>query len=260
MYFIFKINQMRFGEIQRKIENAKDLDFGDIISQSIDLFKKVWLQGFLTVLIIAIISFCITFIFGLLGLGADQSTLINNFNLEAFVDYYFSNMLYSIPQTVISSSLSIVLIGAFYRICKQKDLNENVSDDYFYFFKGEYLGKIFLLGLIYSLIAVLAQLLFFIPYIYVFVPLAYFSIIFAHNPDLSVEQIIKLSFSIGNKKWLISFGTLFVLGLLALLGILGCGIGILFTISLIYMPIYIIYKQIIGFDENNDEIQEIGKY
>ena len=34
-----------------KIEIAKDLDFGDIFSKSIDLFKKVWLQGLVTLLL-----------------------------------------------------------------------------------------------------------------------------------------------------------------------------------------------------------------
>lgn len=34
-----------------KIENARDLDFGTIFGESIELFKKTWLQGFLLVLL-----------------------------------------------------------------------------------------------------------------------------------------------------------------------------------------------------------------
>ena len=80
----------------------------------------------------------------------------------------------------------------------------------------------------------------------------------ANHSDLSETEIIKASFSLGNKKWLISFGTIFLMGLMGLLGILACGIGVLFTISIAYLPVYLIYKSVIGF-EQLDEIDSIGK-
>ena len=114
-----------------------------------------------------------------------------------------------------------------------------------------------MLGIIHTGIAVLAQSLFMIPYIYVFVPLAYFTIIFANNPELSEMEIVKASFKLGNKKWLITFGTMFVAGLLGMLGIIGCGIGILFTMSIVYLPVFFIYKEVVGFDDSS-EIEQIG--
>ena len=36
--------------ILEKIERPKELDFGTIFSESIELFKKTWLQGFLMIL------------------------------------------------------------------------------------------------------------------------------------------------------------------------------------------------------------------
>ena len=114
-----------------------------------------------------------------------------------------------------------------------------------------------MLGIIHTGIAVVSQFLFVIPYIYALVPLAYFTIIFANNPDLSEAEIVKASFKIGNKKWLITFGTMFVAGILGMLGIIGCGIGILFTISIIYLPVFFIYKEVIGFGETS-EIEQIG--
>ena len=114
-----------------------------------------------------------------------------------------------------------------------------------------------MLGLIHTGIAVAAQFMLFIPYIYAFVPLAYFTIIFANNPELSEAEIVKASFKLGTKKWLISFGTLLVAFILGMIGILGCGIGLLFTISIIYLPVFFIYKEVIGFDESS-EIEQIG--
>ena len=71
-------------------------------------------------------------------------------------------------------------------------------------------------------------------------------------------KIVKASFKLGNKKWLLTFGLLFVSGLLAeIVGLLMCGIGILFTVAFVYHPTYLIYKDVIGFDEEH-VIDEIG--
>ena len=242
----------------QKIDQAKPLDFGEIISNSIDLFKKVWLKGFLVVLIIAIAAMVVSLVFGFIGLAPDAFDFNYEFDLESFSSFYSQNALYSVPQTILVSTLTLALVAAFYRICKQVDSGETGQDDYFYFLKKEYFTKVFMLGIIYTLIATVAQLLFLIPYIYVFVPLSYFAVIFAFNPDLSEMEIVKASFALGNKKWLITFGTLFVMGIIGMLGVLGCFIGLLFTISIIYLPVFLIYKEVIGFKAQS-EIEEIGR-
>ncbi len=38
---------MTTSEFQSKVANANALDFGTIFNQSIELFKKSWIQGFL---------------------------------------------------------------------------------------------------------------------------------------------------------------------------------------------------------------------
>lgn len=248
-----------FQFLENKINNAKSLDFGDIISESVDLFKKVWLKGFLVILFVMISGVIISFLFSLIGLAPENNLFNNGFEIEmdSFLGFYTKNALYSIPQSIIVGTLSIAFVSAFYRICKQTVLGKNDSDDYFYFFKKEYFSKVFMLGLIYTGIATLAQLLFVIPYIYVMVPLSYFSMIFANNPDLTESDIVKASFKLGNKKWLITFGTMFVMGILAMLGIVACFIGILFTMSIVYLPVFFVYKEVIGFEETS-EIDQIG--
>ncbi|WP_100615191.1 hypothetical protein [Confluentibacter citreus] len=242
-----------------RINNAKELDFGDIISNSIELFKKVWLKGLVVVLFVLISVICISFLFSLIGLAPalDQSVFSNGFDFKGIASFYSSNALYGIPQNMLVSTLNLAFVAAFYRICKQTMLDENGHEDYFYFFKKEYFTKVFMLGIIYTAITTVAQLLCFIPYIYVFVPLSYFAVILANNPDLSEMDIVKASFALGNKKWLITFGTMFVAGIIAMLGIFGCVIGIVFTMSIIYLPSFLIYKDAIGFDETN-AIDEIG--
>jgi hypothetical protein len=240
-----------------KISRAKALDFGDIISESIELYKKVWVKGLVVVLFIMLVAVCLGFVFKLIGLAPDPNIFINGFDLETIFRFYSLNAIYSIPQTILISTVTLGLVAAFYRVCAKVISGESGQDDYFYFFQKEYFSKVFMLGIIYTAIAAVAQLLLLIPYLYVFVPLSYFAVILAFNPDLSEMDIVKASFALGNKKWLITLGTMFVAGLIAMLGILGCVIGIVLTLSIVYLPVFQIYKEAIGL-HGDSEIDQIG--
>ncbi|WP_370479867.1 hypothetical protein [Tamlana flava] len=247
-----------YQSLERKIENAKPVDFSEIIDNVIGLFKKVWLKGFLVILLVSVCAIVASILFSLIGLAPNSNVFMDGFSLEAYMQFYSSSALYSVPQNILIATLTLAFVSAFYRICKQFVSGETVLDDYFYFFKKQYFSKLLMLGIIHTAISTMAQLMFLVPIIYAFVPLAYFSIIFANNPELSEMEIVKASFKLGNKKWFISFGTMFVCGLMGALGILGCGIGILFTISIAYLPAFFIYKEVIGFDDTS-EIDLIGR-
>ena len=91
------------------------------------------------------------------------------------------------------------------------------------------------------------------------IPLQFIAIIFAFNPDLSVKELITVCFNIGTKKWGITFLLTIVCSLLAqFAGLLLCGIGVIFTASFVYLPVYFIYKEVIGFHEDDDAIAQIG--
>jgi uncharacterized membrane protein len=99
----------------------------------------------------------------------------------------------------------------------------------------------------------LATLLCFLPIIYVIVPLSFMVIVYAFNPELSVSEIIKLGFDLGNKKWFMSFGLMFVSGLLAgIVGMLMCFVGIYVTSSFSYLPHYFIYKDVVGYEDEDE--------
>jgi len=254
---------MRLTDIHSKINNAREVDFGAVISESIELFKKLWVQGFLTIIILAVIGVPLAllsqFILEILGLVVPNTFYLDDFSIESFSRSFGVSTLYNFPFTVISTTLQLGVFAGFYRIVKMKDVDNRSTEEYFYYFKKDYLGKLLMLSLVYSAISYVAMLLCFIPYIYVLVPLMFFSVIFAYNPEMSVEEILKTSFMIGNKKWLVTFGSLFVCGLLGMLGLLACFIGVLFTMSIVYFPCYVIYREVVGFDETS-EIDQIGKF
>ncbi|UKM64854.2 hypothetical protein GSB9_01412 [Flavobacteriaceae bacterium GSB9] len=248
-----------YNSLLHKIENAKPLEFSAIFDNVIELFKKVWLKGFLMVLIMVGFAIVVGVLFSLIGLAPKGNPFIDGFSLEIYAEFYSSSIIQNVPQTILTTTITLALVAAFYKMCIQFDSGKTMVDDYFYFFKKEYFSKLLMLGIIHTGIATVAQLLFFVPYIYAFVPLAYFAIVFTNNPKLSEMEIVKASFALGNKKWLITFGTLFVAGILGFLGILGCGIGILFTISIVYLPTFFIYKAVVGFDDTS-EIDLIGSH
>jgi len=247
---------MSYQNIQNKIQSAQHLDFGKILDLSIKLFKEVWLKGFLMVLIMLVFGFALSFFLVAINLIPNpyEVTGIEEFS---FFTFYAQNVLQNLAQTILTTPFLLAMLAGFYRICRQVDLKEAQDDDLFYFFKGGHFRKILMLGLIYALIATVAQALFLLPYLYVFVPLSFFAVVFANNPELSESEIVKLCFSLGNKKWLLTFGLLLVTGILGMLGFLACGVGLLFTISIVYLPIYFVYRDVVGF-EDNDEIKYIG--
>jgi hypothetical protein len=250
---------MLFADIQQKIANAKMLDFGQIFNDSIELFKKVWLQGLLMLLIT--MAFTIPFIFivyiPLVLFGISDAASPGDFDGLAPIAAIFMILAYLFfvfAMMVITFGLK----AGLYRIMRQKDLNIIGSDDYFYFLRKPYLGKTINLALSVFGISLVAALLCFLPLIYVIVPLNLLVVIYAFNPDMSVSDLIKASFDLGNKKWFITFGLTIVAGILAqLVGFILCGIGVFFTASFAYIPSYFIYKEVVGFEEG--ELKQIGE-
>ena len=107
-------------------------------------------------------------------------------------------------------------------------------------------------------ISILAALLCFLPIIYAIVPLMFLLPVFAYNSNLSTSEIVKVSFALGNKKWGIVFLTLILNGILIyVIAIVTCGLGTLFVSCFLYLPQYIIYKKVIGFDGPKEMVQSI---
>jgi len=244
---------MIFSELQLKIQNAKALDFGTIFNQSIELFKKVWVQGLVMLLltIALMLPFYLLMYLPLIALGVLEPEILQGgqtLELTFLIPFYLFMIVISFIGVVIAFGLK----AAFYRICKAKDFNEATSDDYFYFFKKPYFGKTIRLAAITFGISILATLLCFFPVIYVMVPLTLVNVIYAFNPELSAANIIKAGFELGNKKWLLTFGLLIVAGLLAkMVGVLLCVIGVFVTVSFSYLPPYFIYKDSLGLGGDN---------
>ena len=239
------------NQLLDKIERAKALDFGTIFNQSIELFKKVWVQGLVIVLLTMLMMLPLYFIIyiPMMAMGfMNPETLQNgqDFNPMFMIPLGILMLIFTCFSVVISFGMK----ASFFRICKLKDLEEMGADDYFFYLKKPYLGKTISLSLATFGISVAAMLLCVLPIIYVMVPITLMNVIYAFNPELSTSEIIKASFQLGNKKWLLTFGLVIISGFLAgIVGMLMCCIGIYVTMSFAYLPAYFIYKESVGFDK-----------
>jgi len=245
--------------ILEKINQAVRLDFGNILSESFELFKKTWIHGFILQLVLFIIMLPLLIviyapIFTLLIAQARSGHVDPEALSGIFVGMSFFYIIFLIVAIFAISAIQFALNAGFFRMMKKLDFNETVQTaDLFYFFKTSYFSKTFLLVLASFFIALIAVLLCYVPIFYVMVPLSYFGFVFAFNPELSINDIIKISFKLGNKKWLISFGLMIVASLMSqIVGLILCGIGVLFTAAFVYHPFYIIYKSVIGFENQTN--------
>lgn len=256
---------MTSTEFQSRIANAREMDFGTIFNQSIELFKKSWLQGFLMQLFVMILMlpFIIILYVPLIMtvVAQSESGQVDPNGMDGLFAGF--SMMYILLFTIgilVIGAIQVALNAAFLRILRDLDAGREVkTSDLFYFMKGEYFGKIFLLMLVTILISIPAALLLYLPLIYVMVPLSFFAIVFAFNPEWSIGDIVSSSFRLGNKKWLLTFGLLLVCYIvIMILAIVTCGLGSLFLSPFMFHPIYFIYKETIGFEDVN-ELNQIGQ-
>ena len=257
-----------YQELLLKIEQSKGFDFGNVISRSIDLFKKVWVDGFVHLIIIMVISLPVVIIayiagFAMFGLnylmasGGDSGYMANqDFNM-ALIPGMIGFVLVILLVSAIMQTLSISIMAHFYEVCKSKDMGTPMPQGgYFKFLKNGNFKKLLMLSFATLGITVAAALLCYLPLFYVIVPLSLTLIIFAFKPDLTVKELLTAAFKLGNKNWLMIFLMLLVGGLIAYLGVLACGVGFFFTAMFARIPLYYIYKDTIGFD--TDEVKEIA--
>ncbi|MBO6533264.1 MAG: hypothetical protein JJ885_05355 [Muricauda sp.] len=237
---------MNFTNLSERIQQSNAVDFGSVLSNSVELFKKVWLQGFITLVLtfVCILPFYLIIYAPLITQG------INDPNV--FEESYMTDT-YSIWTTLLMPffmvgvmTVSICLNAAFLRICKKYDLNESGKDDYFFYFKKEYLTKALLLSLIMIGLSILGILTCGLGLIYLIVPMSLFPAFFAFNKELSSIEIVKLSFTLGNKNWLMIFLLIIVAALASQLGVILCVVGVFFTAMFSRIPIYFIHRDAVG--------------
>ncbi|MFC5048252.1 hypothetical protein ACFSTE_02400 [Aquimarina hainanensis] len=253
---------MDINQLLTRIDGKRTIDFGDIFTKSIELFKKVWIQGFVHLLLQGVIGFALLLLLYIpmilmAGIGASLDSGYGASDFEALegvgVGIMILFVIFAMCIVVVLTGVQMGISAHFFKVCKQVDHQEPETSDYFMFLKKRYIGKTIRLGLSMFGIVLLSVMLCYLPLFYVLVPLHLTRVVYAFNPELTVSDLIKASFKLGNKYWLIIFGLVLISSMLSqFVGMLMCFVGVFFTASFVYVPIYYVYKEGVGFDKPDD--------
>lgn len=237
---------MNFTNLSERIKQSPPVEFGTVFNNSVELFKKVWLQGFLTLVLtfVSILPFYLLIYLPMIAMGISDPDVFE----QQEIPPAFAGLMSLIAPifSVGAMTVGICLNAAFLRICRKYDLNEMGRDDYFYYFKKQYLIKALILSLILLGLSLLGILTCGLGIVYLVVPMSLFPAFFAFDKELTALEIVKAGFALGNKNWLMIFLLVIVAGLVAQLGIILCLVGVFFTAMFSKIPIYLIYKDAVG--------------
>ena len=150
---------MNIDGLSHKISESKPLDFGSVFNNSLELIKKVWLEGFVIVLLTfaSMLPFYLLLYVPMFAVGIADPEAFQNDEMPPMAAVF---MLFFMPIFLLGVMVfSLCLNAAFLRICWLKDLNQPV-DGYFFYFKKEYLIKALLISLIMFGLSILGFLKF----------------------------------------------------------------------------------------------------
>lgn len=248
-------------DIFQRIEEAGSIDFGDILSKSFNLFQKTWVEALKHALVTLLIMapFIIIVYAPIIPMYIEMLANAGDpYYTPSFVENYSAGMIIGWAFLVLLLSFLlqpfvISIVGSYLQLCKKVDVGgeSDVKGLYLDIVKNHF-GKLVLLSLATVGIALLAALLCYFPLFYVMVPLQLIMPVFVFNQKLSVSQIVKACFKLGNRYWFMVFGLMIVSGIISSLGFIICGIGIIVTQYYQYVVLYYFYKDSVGFDENGE--------
>jgi hypothetical protein len=245
-------------------KNGYQLDFGNVFNHAFENYKKIALYA-------GLVLFVFTILFGILAIGTLISffgiaVVTENLNPENFKPENFSgsSLLIFSGTILLLSCLITPFQAGFLKMadCGDKDEEFHISTLFSYYqlpYLKEIIVSTFLISSISFLQAiVLTQLKLdllgnfisnFISFLTILtIPLIIFG-------DLKAIDAIKYSILIVLKQPIVLLGLMLVAIIGAMVGFMGCCIGVFFTLPFIYSMNYAIYSAIVGID-SQDKIEE----
>ena len=215
-----------------------ELDLGDCISRAWALVKSdFWpIVGVSTLVVFALGA--INQIFGLI-----TNPIINQ--MVASHNFSVHGILIVLGVSMISTPVSTIFMAGLFKYYLKRIRGESagVGDAFSGF--GPQTGQLILLSLVQTTLVLVGCLFCLIPGIYLSVAW-YFALPLVIDRGLGFWDAMQLSRRLVNKHWFIVFAAMLVFGLLAMLGIIGCGIGILVTLPIGMIALMYAYETIFG--------------
>lgn len=249
----------RIEEIRR---NGYAFDFGVTFNHTFETYKKVAAMAGLAFMIF-IFLLCIVFV-GVIFTSVDwQNQMGNRRQFEPIDITQFSTigLVGYIAAMILFAAMTVPLIAGIMKMCYNAEKGEEVSlGNAFQYYNGHYFVHLFIAGLLLGTFNTLVSVGFeFLGLGWVgtvigvivgilttlFVPLIIFG-------NLRPIEAITASITVASRQFLMIFLLLLVGYIIAFCGVLGCCIGLFFTMPLVYVLQYSIYVHSVGFEENTD--------
>jgi hypothetical protein len=251
--------------LQSKIDSGYDLEFSQVFEKSFEIYKKMFAQAGVAVLLFSILSAVVQF---------TLMTVIFEINFLEISEIGFQlqnqdelKVLLFLVLTTVNAGLIAPMIAGILLLCKQAHLNEAVQiSSIFELYNTSHFKDIFIFSTLLSLFGSLSSLGFEVlemnylsfilqPLMYVFTFLVTPLIVFQ---NLNTFQAIGASFSLVGSKIFIIIGLMIVGALASILGIFALCLGLFFTIPFFYCIQFSVYESIIPIEKVN-ELDFIGQ-
>lgn len=270
----FEINIV--DRVNQRLRDGFKVSFENFFDRSWRLFKLTWWQMLIGYIIIRavteIVSRVLTPLF-MPEIQYDPKDFVNGSSIDWMAIIGFVTKLQSSPMlhlAVLVSSVIAVLVSAplqagFLHMCREADTDDGADiGSLFLYFKGPFAGRIIFAGLITVLASSLLSYLFsYIPLVgpvigMVLHLLMFFLFMFVTPLIIFGNAGLKDAFVLSSRLFLSKIfpiiGFMFLSYLLSLCGLIGCCIGIIVTVGFLWIGVYLVYKDAVGFPE--DEIAD----
>jgi hypothetical protein len=249
------------NRIEEVKANGYQLDFSNVFNLAFENYKKIALYAGSMILVFSVIIFAIiaAIIISIFGIAA-LTTMLDPENLKTETtsdNFLLITMLGGILLSCLVSPFVAGLIKMAY--CAERDEEFHFSS-IFEYYNAPYFKELVIATLLitsvssgvatalsYAEINLIGSLINYI--VSFFTMLTIPLIIFG---DLKATDAISSSITIVLKNPLVLLGLTLVAGLASIVGLIGCCIGIFFTLPFVYSMYYAIYSEIIGFDHEGD--------
>jgi hypothetical protein len=215
-----------------------ELDLGDCITRAWALLKNdFWpVVGCSALVLFALVG--VNQLFGLI-----TNPIVNEMVATRKISVH--GILIVLGVTIISAPVSTIFMAGLFKYYLKLIRGEpaGVSDAFSGF--GPRTGQLILLSLVQMILLMIGYMLCVIPGIYLSAAW-YFALPLVIDRGLNFWPAMELSRRMVSKHWFIVFAAMLVFGLVAMLGVIACGIGILATMPIGMIALMYAYETIFG--------------
>lgn len=245
--------------------NGYELDFSDVFNHAFENYKKIALYAGLALFIFLVLMGIIVagIAVSVMGMAVLNEKFIENLKLENLSGVYI--ILYLIVAVFFSALLSPFNAGLLkMAYSAEKDEEFHVST-FFEYFKAPYFKELFTATILISLVSSGLSILLELANIQILGLLTSMAVSFLTVltlpliifGELKAIDAIQSSFTIVMKQPVTLILLVVVAYIGSFVGLIGCCIGMFFTVPFIYSTQYTIYCAIVGIDSKT-ELEEIG--